>query len=418
MTINQQYLQSMSLEQKAQIGEKFLEYISSENKEREKGITVIDPVELANGIGLSYEQAAMLGSVAPQNIVYHLVSIDPQTNAPTEKWALSLEKIQQFLPWLNEDDHVPRAVFADYHSEAQEIFKKDEYSLVANEEYLHQEYFFEAMRPLPDSLRHDYAQIESFIRGVTPHLPSGIETSYVICPRTAAILKDPETVSGTSFSSIEQATNTFMDAPSDTAFVVKILDNSRKIGSQNFTVALKKGDSVQFTSQIGSNAQKCNTNRITSSLIQQFAKGQEINVDRWRVRVVLNGDKCGQDDKTTYTGHQPRVEFFDTFASKDLYPNGQFVASMDLATVLCKDASAAKRNPTDVLRLHPDIPAWSVLKDQISLMLPWLKQKDMEFERSRKPSLSSILNSAKDKQTVSSESISQEQGKQQKEFTL
>lgn len=417
MTINQQYLQSMSLEQKAQIGEKFLEYISSENKEREKGITVIDPVELANGIGLSYEQAAMLGIVAPQNIVYHLVSIDPQTNAPTEKWALSLEKIQQFLPWLNEDDHVPRAVFADYHSEAQEIFKKDEYSLVANEEYLRKEYFFEAMRPLPDPLRHAYAQIESFIRGVTPHLPSGIETSYVVGPRSATAQIDHGEIPGTSFSSIEQATNFFLDAPSDTTFAVKILDNSRKIGSQNFTVALKKGDRVQFISQIGANAQKCNTNRITSSLIQQFAKGKEINVDRWRVRVILNGDKCGQDDRTTYTGHQPRVEFFDTFANKDLYPNGQFVSSLDLATVLCKDVSASRRNPTDVIRLQPDVPAWSVLKDQITLMLPWLKQKDLEFERSRKPSLSSILNGAKDKQGSSSEILSQDHMDHQEDFT-
>lgn len=104
-------------------------------------------------------------------------------------------------------------------------------------------------------------------------------------------------------------------------------------------------------------------------------------VGKWRVHLVMPGDRYGVDDCLTYDptnakacNNLPLVEFYDTSQDESRFPGGQFVSRYYMSTLLGLDglstsesiAEVASRNGS--LSLRGDVPAWTVSSSELSVI--------------------------------------------------
>ena len=387
LNINSEYLKNLPIEQKAEIGEKFLLYISAENREQQNGIRVIDAAELANGIGLSYEQAVLLGIVEPQRIVYQLLGQDEQTGQPTRKWALSIDKIQDFWPWMNADEKTPRAIVAEYYPVREEIYNKKEFPLIRNKGYEASGLPYpttDSSQVIPDQLDSDFAQIESYLQGFTPFCPSGIETKYIVADMPGNGSQPKE------FRSLQSALAclTSSDA-ANTSLQFQMREKDKPTSECIFTVAAKTSNGMEFYPEIGYAAEKYGVNRVLGLLAGKYADGREINIAKWHVEFIPGPPEYKKD--ALLSGVGPSLIFYDR-RTPSQNPKGKYVKVMSVNEFLSKDL-------VNGISLDRSLPNRTILKSQASILFSWVKAKVHEYDRPKKPSLSAVLSAAQDRKS-------------------
>lgn len=104
-------------------------------------------------------------------------------------------------------------------------------------------------------------------------------------------------------------------------------------------------------------------------------------VGKWRVHLVMPGDRYGLNDCLTYDpanakagNNLPLVEFYDTSQDESRFPGGQFVSRYYMSTLLGLDglstsesiAEIASRNGS--LSLQGDVPVWTVSSSELSVI--------------------------------------------------
>ena len=89
-----------------------------------------------------------------------------------------------------------------------------------------------------------------------------------------------------------------------------------------------------------------------------------MNIDKFYVRVVRDGDKHGRDDCLTHRG-QPLVEFYDTRYDHAAWKGrGQFVQSYYVETLLDRS--------TGGLCLMGGVPEWSLSGEDMKIVREFL----------------------------------------------
>jgi hypothetical protein len=100
----------------------------------------------------------------------------------------------------------------------------------------------------------------------------------------------------------------------------------------------------------------------------KIIKGQImiLNLDRFNVRYLSNGDKYGLKDNLI--ADRPMVEFYDSKYPHTQY--GQFVSRYYVSTILKQDDSGGEY--ANGLCLNGGVPAWHVSPNDMKLVVSFL----------------------------------------------
>ena len=161
---------------------------------------------------------------------------------------------------------------------------------------------------------------------------------------------------------------------SDDSLIRKIADEYRELENYGYS---EDGGFDWWKAQDKAIGKNVSIKDIMGEILRE-KNPKELLVGQWRILLIEQGDLYGHVKRVPWQDNEPCVEFYDMYANKEQYPNGQFTTGRFYVDQLVHPGMFTPSleqisENGDSWMLHPNKEEWTVGAGDLAVIGAWLK---------------------------------------------